>query len=83
MPSTTKAPLTLEEDFENRVLPFDQAAAQAAGRIAAERRRAGRAVEIHDVQIAGVVGLRKATLATRNTRHFEECGIVLVDPWSA
>lgn len=74
---------TLEEDFENRVLPFDQAAAQAAGRIAAERRSAGRTVEIRDVQIAGVVNVRKATLATRNTRHFEGCGLVLVDPWSA
>ncbi len=74
---------TLEEDFENRVLPFDQAAAQAAGRIAAEGRRAGRTVEIRDVQIAGVVSLRKATLATRNTHHFEGCGVGLVDPWSA
>lgn len=72
----------LEEDFENRVLPFDQAAAQAAGRIAAERRSAGRPVEIRDVQIAGIVNVRKATLATRNTRHFEGCGLVLVDPWS-
>jgi predicted nucleic acid-binding protein len=30
-----------QKNFESRVLPFDQAAAQAAGRIAAERRRAG------------------------------------------
>lgn len=74
---------TLEEDFENRVLPFDEASAQAAGRIAAERRRAGRTVEVRDVQIAGIVKARKATLATRNTRHFEGCGLVLVDPWSA
>jgi len=73
----------LEEDFEGRVLPFDQAATQAAGRIAAERRRIGRTVEIRDIQIAGIVNVRKATLATRNTRHFEECGLVLVDPWSA
>jgi toxin FitB len=73
----------LEEDFEGRVLSFDQSAAQAAGRIAAERRRVGRTVEIRDIQIAGIVNVRKATLATRNTRHFEECGLVLVDPWSA
>ena len=72
----------LEEDLEGRVLSFDQAAAQAAGRIAAERRRAGRTVEIRDVQIAGIVSMRKATLATHNTRHFEGCGLVLVDPWS-
>jgi len=73
----------LEEDFENRVLSFDPAAAQAAGVIAAERRRAGRSVEIRDVQIAGIVSARKATLATRNTRHFEGCGLGLVDPWTA
>lgn len=72
----------LEEDFENRVLPFDEAAAQAAGVIAAERRRAGRSVEIRDVQIAGIAKARKATLATHNTRHFEGCGLVLVDPWT-
>jgi toxin FitB len=73
---------TLEEDFENRVLPFDLAAAEAAGRLAAERRRAGRPVEIRDTQIAGIIQARKATLATGNTRHFEGCGLVLVDPWT-
>jgi len=73
----------LEEDFEGRVLPFDQPAAQAAGRIAAERRRAGRPAEIRDLLIAGIVSTRKATLATRNARHFEGCGVALVDPWSA
>jgi toxin FitB len=71
----------LEEDLEGRVLPFDQTAGQAAGHIAAERRRAGRTVEIRDVQIAGIVNVRKATLATRNTRHFEDCGLALVNPW--
>jgi len=72
----------LEEDFEGRVLPFDQAAADAAGRIAAERSRVGRTVEIRDVQIAGIAAARKATLATRNLRHFEGLGLSLVDPWS-
>ena len=72
----------LEEDFEGRVVPFDQAAAHAAGRIAAERRRAGRTIEVRDVQIAGIAIARKATLATRNLRHFEGLGLALVDPWS-
>lgn len=72
----------LEQGFEGRVLPLDQVAADAAGRIAAERRRVGRTVEIRDVQIAGIVHARKATLATGNTRHFEGCGLVLVNPWS-
>ena len=73
----------LEEDFEGRVLPFDQAAAQMAGRIAAERRRAGRTVEIRDVQIAGIAKARKSAVATRNLRHFEGLGLDLLDPWSA
>lgn len=47
------------------------------------RRRAGRPVEIRDVQIAGITAARKATLATRNRRHFEGLGINVVDPWSA
>jgi predicted nucleic acid-binding protein len=72
----------LAEDFENRVLPFDPAAAQAAGRMAAERRRAGLTVEIRDVQIAGIATARKATLATRNLRHFEGLGLALVNPWA-
>jgi predicted nucleic acid-binding protein len=35
------------------------------------------------VQIAGIASARKATLATRNTRHFADLGINIVDPWQA
>lgn len=72
----------LEEDFDGRIVSFDQAAAEAAALIAADQRRAGRPVEIRDVEIAGIAAARKATLATRNTRHFEGIGISLVNPWS-
>jgi len=73
----------IEEDFEGRVVPFDEVAAQSAARIAAVRRRAGRTIEIRDVQIAGIAAARKATIATRNVRHFEGLGPELIDPWSA
>jgi predicted nucleic acid-binding protein len=73
----------LEEAFAGRVLPFDESAAQAAGRIGAARRRVGRTVEVRDLQIAGIAVARKAKLATRNTRHFEGLGVELIDPWSA
>ena len=73
---------TLEEDFEGRVVAFDEAAAQAAARIAAERRRTGRTIEIRDVQIAGIAAARKAAIATRNTRHFEGLSPEIIDPWS-
>ena len=72
----------LNEDFNGRILTFDQSAADAAAVIAARQRQTGRPVEIRDVQIAGIVAARKATLATRNTRHFEGTGIALIDPWA-
>jgi predicted nucleic acid-binding protein len=73
----------LEDDFDGRVIPFDVAAAQAAGRIGAARRQLGRTIEVRDVQIAGIAIARKATICTRNIRHFEDLGIDLIDPWSA
>jgi toxin FitB len=71
----------LTEDLEGRVQPFDQAAAVAAGTIAATRQRTGQTVEIRDVQIAGIATARRAKLATRNTRHFEGTGVSLINPW--
>jgi toxin FitB len=71
----------LIEDLDGRVQLFDRAAADPAATIAASRQRAGRTVEIRDVQIAGIASSRKATLATRNVRQFEDLGIRLVDPW--
>ena len=70
----------LADELEGRVQSFDRAAALATGSIAAKRQRAGQVLEIRDVQIAGIATARKASLATRNTRHFE--GLDLVDPWS-
>jgi predicted nucleic acid-binding protein len=72
----------LEQDFEGRVAAFDEAAAQAAAGLAAGQRRIGRGIDVRDVQIAGIVAARRATLATRNVRHFEGLGLELIDPWS-
>ena len=72
----------LEDDLEGRILPFEQSAAQQAASLAARRRQAGRPIEIRDVQIAGIVAARRGTLATRNTRHFDDLAIPLVDPWA-
>ena len=72
----------IDEVLDGRVLAFDRTAAEAAAAVAAERQRLGRPIEIRDVQIAGIALARKATLATRNIRHFEGIGVPLVDPWS-
>lgn len=72
----------LEEDLENRILDFDTAAAAEAAMLAAQRQRSGRPVDMRDTQIAGIALARRATLATRNVRHFEDLKITVVDPWS-
>ena len=72
----------LTEDLDGRIQSFDWTAATTAGVIAAGLQRAGRTVEIRDVQIAGIATTRHATLATRNTRHFEATGDDLVNPWN-
>jgi predicted nucleic acid-binding protein len=71
----------LEEDLENRVLPFDGMAALQAAVLAAARQQAGRPVDIRDTQIAGIAQARRATLATRNVRHFEGLSVPVVNPW--
>lgn len=71
----------LKEDLENRVLDFDSAAASAAASVAAARRKSGRSVDMRDTQIAGIALSRRATLATRNVRHFADLKISIVDPW--
>jgi predicted nucleic acid-binding protein len=74
---------SLTEELENRVLAFDEAAARAASSFAADRRRAGRPCESHDIEIAGIVVARRATLATRDVGDFEGFGLRIVNPWSS
>ena len=71
----------LKEDLENRVLDFDSAAATEAASLAAERQKAGRPVDMRDTQIAGIALARRATLATRNVRHFGDLKVRVVNPW--
>lgn len=71
----------IDDVLGGRVLNVDQMAAAAAATIAVDQRRAGQTVEIRDVLIAGIAAARKATLATRNVRHFQNANIALVDPW--
>jgi toxin FitB len=77
------ARLIFERDMVGRVLPFDADAAMAYAEIGAVRRKVGRPISQIDGQIAAIVASRGARLATRNVRDFEDCGIVLIDPWSA
>lgn len=73
----------LEDDLENRVLDFDRAAAAEAADLAASRQKVGRPVDMRDTQIAGIALARRATLATRNVKHFQDLIVALINPWKA
>lgn len=64
-----------------RIAPFDRRAAEAAARLLGQRRSKGITVEIRDTQIAGIALAHSATLATRNTRHFQDLDTPVVNPW--
>lgn len=71
-----------DADFADRVLPFDSASASHFADIVESRRRAGRPISQFDAQVAAIARLNGLSLATRNVRDFEGCGLQLVDPWS-
>lgn len=71
------------EKIGHRVAPFDAIAAEQAGELMASRRQKGRSGDLRDAMIAGIVLAHHATLATRNTPHFEDLPIPVVNPWAA
>jgi len=79
---TTAIEGLLDEDFRDRVLPFDRAAARAYAAIAAARRAAGRPISQFDCQIVAIARTHEATMATRNTSDYEGCGVELIAPWT-
>jgi toxin FitB len=79
----TRAELMFEGYFDNRSLSFDSMSARYFATILAERQKYGKPIQPLDAQIAAIARLHNATLATRNARDFEDCGIRLVNPWEA
>ena len=73
----------LLKKMDERVVTFDIAAARKAGDLMATRHKQGRPVDLRDTMIAGIALAQHATLATRNTPHFEDAAIPLVNPWDA
>jgi predicted nucleic acid-binding protein len=73
---------TVLEKISHRVAPFDATAAEQAGDLMASRHKNGRPVELRDTMIAGIVLAHHATLATRNTSHFDDLSLPLINPWT-
>ena len=72
----------LSDDFDGRVLPFDQMAVGRYAELVSRRERLGQPIGIADAQIAAICSAVGATLATRNVADFEDTGIELINPWS-
>jgi predicted nucleic acid-binding protein len=71
------------EDFAGQVLDFDSDAADMYAEIAASRRMAGKPISQFDAMIVAMARSRGASLATRNVSDFEDCGVDVVNPWTA
>jgi predicted nucleic acid-binding protein len=67
--------------YADRIVSFDLAAARLYGTVLAFQEQAGRDPGTADTQIAATALARGMSLATRNTKHFEDLGLRLIDPW--
>jgi len=71
------------DDFAGQVLSFDHDAADMYAEIAASRRIAGKPISQFDAMIVAMARSRGASLATRNVKDFDHCGVDVVNPWTA
>ena len=75
----------LDELFEDRIVAWTLADAQACARIMEEKRRRGEALDDHvpDAFLAAAAATRGLTVVTRNAGEFRNTGVETVDPWAA
>ena len=73
----------LATELDERVLPFDRAAAREFGAVTAARRKAGLQIKVFDSQIAAIARVHGAAVATRDVDHFAHSGVTIINPWTA
>jgi predicted nucleic acid-binding protein len=71
----------LRDEIQERYAPFDASAATQTATLMALRNSKGRPMEYRDAMIAGTALSTKAVLATRNTSHFSDLSVSVVNPW--
>lgn len=70
-----------EAALRNRILPFDDVAAECYGRLLSSRRRRGLPMQVLDAQIAAIAVASGASIASRNVDDFKYCGVTVINPW--
>jgi hypothetical protein len=73
----------LARAIDDRIFGFDSRAADAFAALAAARERSGRPLRSFDGLIVAIAASRGLTIATRDVRGFDDCGVELVNPWEA
>lgn len=73
----------LSQQFENRILAFDHAAARVWGQLMGDGDRKGQTPPAADTQIAAIAIDRELILATRNAKDFERFDLDVLNPWEA
>ncbi len=73
----------LSDLLQQRIAQFDTAASQQAADLMAARQKKGRSGELRDTMIAGIALASRATLATRNVKHFEDISSPVINPWNS
>jgi len=68
-------------DFEGRIFPTDEAVWRAWSRLRASCQAVGRPQTDLDLLTAATAVTHRLPLVTRNTRHFQDTGLALVNPW--
>jgi toxin FitB len=67
--------------YRGRILAFDQTAAANYARLAVQRDRQGRRIELMDALIASIAMTHGAMIATRDIEAFAGLGIELINPF--
>ena len=73
----------LRGELRGRIADLDPRAAAEAGKLMATRQQQGRDYEPLDAMIAAIAVTRRASLATRNVKHFDDLPITVLNPWQA
>lgn len=72
----------LHRGFRDRIMVFDDVAAEAYSTIMVTRRRSGLPIGPLDAMLAAIALSRGAEIATRDAAGFRGCGIRVIDPWA-
>ncbi|HYJ83761.1 MAG TPA: type II toxin-antitoxin system VapC family toxin [Allosphingosinicella sp.] len=72
----------LRLSFEDHLLPFEEKAAEAHGRLRGRLKRLGKPMNAPDSYVAATALSLGIPVATRNISDFQHAQVKLIDPWS-